>query len=404
MSVRASRVVVGVVAWTAIALAAALALTQERRASEARAAFRAFDQRAREAADLVAELAEAQQAYVAAGQGVAFWMPKVASTLGAATSAIESLQHSATSAAAGSALDAAATALGQAGEVDRRARGYLQSNQPLMAADVIFTESVQTMQEARRQIEAARTAEQQAVDGSAAAGRKQAALAAAGAGGFAALVVALLVPTRRRTDGAAGDGQPAGATVPADSAPPPAPGGADLIAKLSVPAAITGATSPAGLNWMRAAQLCTELGRIRDLDRLNAILSGAADLMEASGLVVWLGSAAGDDLRPVLAHGYSPQTLARMASVPRAANNAAATAYRTSKMQIVLSHPGSSGALVAPLLTSDGCIGALTAEIRGGSEGSEGVQALATILAAQLAGAVAAPGTTVGLGAASAGA
>ena len=56
-------------------------------------------------------------------------------------------------------------------------------------------------------------------------------------------------------------------------------------------------------------------------------------------------------------------------------------------MQIVLAHPGeSNGAVVAPLLSTDGCIGALSAEIRGGGESSESVQALAAIFAAQLAG------------------
>jgi hypothetical protein len=53
----------------------------------------------------------------------------------------------------------------------------------------------------------------------------------------------------------------------------------------------------------------------------------------------------------------------------------------------VLSRPGrSSGAVVAPILSADGCIGALSAEIRGGGETSDSVQALAAIFAALLAG------------------
>ena len=44
-----------------------------------------------------------------------------------------------------------------------------------------------------------------------------------------------------------------------------------------------------------------------------------------------------------------------------------------------------NGALVAPLLTADGCIGVLSAEMKGGSEKDEGSQALASIFAAQLA-------------------
>jgi GAF domain-containing protein len=135
-----------------------------------------------------------------------------------------------------------------------------------------------------------------------------------------------------------------------------------------------------------AAELCTELGRVSDLDDLRKLLVRAADALDASGLIIWMGSPAGADLRPVLAHGYSAQTLARMPAVPRSADNAAAAAYRTSALQIVLSRPGAStGAVVAPLLSPDGCIGALTAEINDRGETSDAVQAFAEIFAAQLA-------------------
>ena len=81
-----------------------------------------------------------------------------------------------------------------------------------------------------------------------------------------------------------------------------------------------------------------------------------------------------------------------MPPVPRAADNAAGAAYRTGEMQIVLSRPGGApGAIVAPILSADGCIGALSAEIQGGSEASEAIQALATIFAAHLAPLLTAP-------------
>ena len=116
------------------------------------------------------------------------------------------------------------------------------------------------------------------------------------------------------------------------------------------------------------------------------LLGKAAEVMDASGIVVWLGSTAGADLRPVLAHGYSAAALARMPAVPRSGDNAAAAAYRSGVLQIVMSRPGSSsGAVVAPINAPEGCVGALSAEIRGGGESSDSVQALATILAAQLA-------------------
>jgi GAF domain-containing protein len=72
--------------------------------------------------------------------------------------------------------------------------------------------------------------------------------------------------------------------------------------------------------------------------------------------------------------------------VSRSADNAAAKAYRSGTLQIVLRRPGSTGAVVAPIMSGEGCVGALSAEIRHGAETSEAVQALAEIAAAHLAG------------------
>ena len=91
----------------------------------------------------------------------------------------------------------------------------------------------------------------------------------------------------------------------------------------------------------------------------------------------------------MLAYGYSDKILAMMKSVPSTADNAAANAYRSGMFQIVPGRQGSSlGAVAAPLLSADGCVGSLTAEIRGGGESSPAVQAVVSILAAQLAGIV----------------
>jgi len=81
--------------------------------------------------------------------------------------------------------------------------------------------------------------------------------------------------------------------------------------------------------------------------------------------------------------------LSRLPPLPRSADNAAARAFRTGQFQIVLARPGTSeGAVVAPLLTPAGCVGVISAEIRGGGETSDVVQALAAIFAAQLANVV----------------
>jgi hypothetical protein len=139
-----------------------------------------------------------------------------------------------------------------------------------------------------------------------------------------------------------------------------------------------------------AADLATDFGRVRDSDELARLLERTADLIDASGLVVWMGDTTGGDLRAVLSHGYPPQALAKMPSVARDANNATAIAYRTGALQILPRQPGRKlGAIVAPILGIEGCIGALSAEINDGGEGSEGVQAVSAIVAAHLSGVLA---------------
>lgn len=391
MRSRAARRTFGVVAWIALGAAAFFFIDSERRIAERRAAVRAFDLQAREATNLLSNLRAAQQAYVAVGQGAALWMPKVAVFMDAAASNVDGLRPAAGSDAARRSLMEAAATVTEFDNVDKRARDYLRSDQLLMAADVVFTEGGATAASAARHVEAARLAEYQALDASETAQRRVQAYALAGAGAFAAILIALMAlapaPSSAATAAAASlrvgevtdASQSRGELLPGDLRHP------RREASLSNAAIERPRGSVPALK--AAAQLCTEFSRVNHLDDLTNLLGRAADLMDASGLVVWIGSAEGADLRPVLAHGYPAQTLARMPAVPCSASNAVAAAYRAGALQIVLARPGaSSGAIAAPLLAPEGCIGALTAEIKDGGETSDSVQALATIFAAQLAG------------------
>jgi hypothetical protein len=364
-----------VCATAVLALAAAgyLAFHSEKQIADRRVALRAFDESARQAASSLADLRASQQAYVAAGQGVAFWVPKVAGLVDAAEQSVDGLRTSAAAPDARAALMEAAASINEFKNVDQRARDYVKSGQALMAADVVFTEGVETASSAARQVDAAGTAERLDFDRFEAHAQQSELYAAAGGAAFAVLMLMLLAATGRGADApeASEPESLAHVVAPSESARP-AP------ARDSVPA------------LRAAAALCTDFGRIQNADELTALLARAADTIEASGLVVWLGTNTGGDLRPVVAHGYGPEQLARMPPIPRSANNAAAAAYRTSSLQIVLARPGvQSGALAAPLLSPGGCVGAFTAEIRGGAETSDAVQALAAILAAQLAGVLA---------------
>jgi hypothetical protein len=141
---------------------------------------------------------------------------------------------------------------------------------------------------------------------------------------------------------------------------------------------------PAGPVLRAASLLCTDLGRVSDVEELRGLVGRAAELMDASGLIVWMSAPDGSQLLPALSHGYASDFLSRLPPLARSADNAAASAYRTGQLQLVLARPGASnGAIVAPVLSPSGCVGVMSAEIRGGGETSESVQALAAIFAAQ---------------------
>src|SRR5262249_9819512 len=93
--------------------------------------------------------------------------------------------------------DEATAAMGDFGEVDKRARDYIRAGQALMAGDVIYTEGGQAVASAQRHVEMARQAERQASDATQASRKKQQAMAVGGAGAPAALVVLLLAPSVR---------------------------------------------------------------------------------------------------------------------------------------------------------------------------------------------------------------
>jgi hypothetical protein len=351
----------------------------------------------------LADVRVAQEAYVAAGQSVDFWTAKVDTTMESIGNALSDLRLSTTSAISTAALDEAGEILTEFGGVDNRARDYIQSGAQFMASDVIFTEGGKTVARAARQVERARLAEHQAVDAFEGRRRRVEAVAIVAAGGLAFFVILALTPRGRAQD----EARLAPAFKPSSSGRPSSvttlgelmlrqPDRSDAASEQIAPMRSLDRSNQATASALRAAaQLCTDLGRVNDPEELNNLLGRAADVLDASGLVLWLATGAGNELRPAVAHGYSQEALTRMPPLSRSANNAAAAAYRTGALQIVLSRPGASkGAIVAPVLSVNGCIGVLSAEVRDGGETSYTVQALAAIFAAQLAGMLSSPPAT----------
>ena len=394
---RAARLTLSATAWIALGAAAFFLITTEQQVADRRDALRMFDLHAREAAVALSDARAAQQAYVAAGQSSTYWIPKVATIVQEVGKTLDTLRGTVVSAAGGQSLLDAASSVTEFGNVDRRVRDYLKADESLMASDIVFSEGTVAAGRAAVQVEAARIAEHQAFDADEATLRRLEAYAIGAAAGLSGLILAILglargssrqpAATSGDVDGlTTGDGNELPLRESSASlgrmAPPQPPNPPAVI-----PPHPAHVLAPSALALKAAADLCTEFGRIHDLADLKALLGRAARVMDANGLVVWLGSPAGVDLLPVLAHGYSDQVLSLMRPVPRSADNAAAAAYRSGALQTVMARPGTPlGAVVAPLLAADGCIGALTAEVRDGGEQSEQVQALASIFAAQLAG------------------
>lgn len=133
------------------------------------------------------------------------------------------------------------------------------------------------------------------------------------------------------------------------------------------------------------ASLCTALGCADSADSIAPLLAHAAHLLDASGLIVWIWDGTAEELRPALAYGYSERVLGQVGGVRREDDNATAAAFRAAESCVIHGNDHTTGALALPLLTPAGCAGVLALELQNGGEGSMGVRASATILAAFLA-------------------
>ena len=378
----------------------------ERRIGNERRAASAFDDLAWAVTVSIADLHAAQQAYVVEGQDASYWTAKASSDLDTLTTRLASLRQLSIAQPAEGALTAAAEVIDTLRQVDARAREYTARGQRVMASDLIFTDGMELTTEAAGHMELARTREREMRGEAVQRQRQGQVMALAAAAGTGLLVVLLLLPAA---------GSSATQAVADAEGPPkrasaePATGGDRLLltdfeleAESAVPlepdavraaeASEAPRSDPAevkGPDLRTTAELCTDFGRVSDRRDLPVLLERAAQLLNASGIIVWIGEPSSHELRPALGYGYPPQVLARMGSVSRDADNATAAAYRAGRMQTVEGEGGSTGALVAPLITATSCIGVMAAEVRNGSESSEPVQAVATILAAQVASIVA---------------
>ena len=342
------------------------------------------------------DLRAAQQAYVAAGQDRLYWTARVNSHLGTVRSGLENLRGLAITPASIDALDSADGAVTDLERMDGRARERVDLEQPLMASDLIFTDGLELAARASTNVELARATERTTRNETIRAARSSQATMIATAAGVSVLAVLLLIPMKR------GEGPAPFESIDAEKSE------AVLTDELGVsvedrkmldtldlnavdpspaaPDTAPAADSPEPVPDLRvAADLCTDLCKVTDTSEFPELLARAAALMNATGVIIWVRDSSGHALRPAIGHGYPARALAQMGSIPEDGNNATAAAYRSARMQVVERDDTKSGALAAPLLAANSCVGVLSAELRAGWESSEAVQATAAIMAAQLA-------------------
>ena len=330
----------------------------------------------------VAELRAAQQAYVAVGQGQDFWFARVSAIVKDLNDKLSTLKPLAATPEARAALDDAAGALQDFEQMDKRARDYARGHQLALASDVVFTDGFDLTKKAGDAVERAVTAEIVARDADVGGRRRQEAFALGGAAGIATLGMILLLPSARTR-------QETGGEAAAMAAPPPAVSVETLgdLPDFGL-AAISGVAQPparSSVDLGGMAALCAELARIQDTRALPDLLGRAAEILHASGIVLWIADPDGRELTPIVMHGYPPQLAARFGTIPRDAGNVTAAAYRTGLLQTMKGDAVSNGAVAAPLVTAGGCVGVMAAELKDGGEQQDALLAAAAILASQLA-------------------
>jgi transcriptional regulator with XRE-family HTH domain len=137
-------------------------------------------------------------------------------------------------------------------------------------------------------------------------------------------------------------------------------------------------------DFLGAAKICTELGRVEDVKEVPPLLRDAAKILGARGLIVWVWDAAAEELKPALVHGYSTKVRSRLRGVSADADNVTSAAFRAAPL-------ARSGALAVPLLGPSGSVGVLALELTDAAEQDADVRAMGTFFAAMLAQLVGAP-------------
>lgn len=319
--------------------------------------------------ETIAGIGTAQQSYVAPGQLDEPWFERTSTLIEQLSNDIEQARGRLRSPVASEALLELAGSTEALMAADARTRQNLRLGQDLMASDVIFSDGRNILDAMHTRLRDLLEAEQAShrADLSALSRQRWIVFGATALLWVAGLFAMVTIPA---------------STPEATAVAPPVQAPRETVAE--PPAEQSSRVGQrAALDLASAASLCTDLSRVTTTTALPELLGRAARVLDASGLILWMS--AGEQLFPVMGHGYRPEMLARLGPLARDAENAAVDAWRTEQLTIVRAAGSGNGAIVAPVFGLHACIGVLAAEVRHGGEYNPATQAVVTMIAAQLA-------------------
>jgi hypothetical protein len=420
MTNRILRTTLVVLALAAQAAAGFFLVRAERQKAAARDSFDHLVRDVSRAQTLVGEIRGAEAGLVATGQDPAEWAPKLAGLIQAVGDTLGKIDRASLSSESAQDLAAVTEAVAAFTKLSSHVRDLIAGEQPLTASSIVFGDAAQHLSTASAALASVATTEGQAVEREVARVSLNEAVALGGAAAWTLVVLLILLPRVAHAP-AAGSTEEAPATTfgqalagpAAADREPPGDRGFDLDLGYRAPqaSAVSSLDSPhesereveeclrresglrlnmdAPVDLAAAARLCGDLARMKDGHELAGLLARAAELLDASGIVLWIADPDGSTLRPAASHGYSDHALARMKTLSGRSDNAVSVAFQTGNPQVVRGSRDKAGAVVAPVIAAGGCVGTMAAEIRHGAEASPSVQAMAAIVAAQLASLVA---------------
>jgi GAF domain-containing protein len=294
---------------------------------------------------------------------------RVPELIGQVRSDTERLRPDVRSIEAGRALQSVAAAVATLQDVEARAQEHVRLGQDLMASDLIFSEGRASDEAIASGLRMVRAGENEAY-------------ATARADTLDLLWTVAIAVATLWTLGLILLVRMASPAVRED-----APSFAPAHSLLAISPPLEEPAPAAHPDLQTAADVCTAMGRLNRAEDLPELLQQAATVLNASGVVVWM--AAGEELFAAAAFGYPAQVIRKLGPINRSAINATAAAWRTNTLQAVSGDHGTRGALAAPMLGPDRCIGVLAVEVAEGQDTDAATRAVTMMFAAQLAAALA---------------